>query len=273
MAFPRLFSLSVQKEALISDVVVTGEDIIVWNLNWRRGLFVWEDSLVTRLRALLSQVKLSTGTDVWWWKVDPEGVFLVKSAYSLLLAELSDMVDSGGRVNPVFDFIWKSPAPSKLIAFSWQLIHNRIPTKDNLARRGILGGVTHGNCVMCSGMLETANHLFLHCDYAFSIWLEVFRWLGVTVVMPTDLSMLFEYFIGLARSKKSRKGFMLVWHTTLWLIWRSRNDVIFNNKLKSATDCVEDIKVLSWKWSAHKLKILPCLFYEWVWDPGDCFNR
>jgi hypothetical protein len=273
MAFPRLFSLSVQKEASIRDVAVIGEDFTVWNLNWRRGLFVWEDSLVTRLRALLSQVILSTGTDLWWWKADPEGVFSVKSAYSLLFAELSEMVDLGGRVNPVFDLIWKSPAPSKLIAFSWQLIHNRIPTKDNLARRGILGGVTHENCVMCSGMLETANHLLLHCDYAFSIWLKVFRWIGVNVIMPPDLSMLFEYFIGLARSKKARKGFMLVWHTTLWLIWRSRNDVIFNNKLKSAVVCVEDIKVLSWKWSAHKLKILPCLFYEWVWDPGDCFNR
>jgi hypothetical protein len=40
MAFPRLFSLSVQKEASIRDVAVIGEDFTVWNLNWRRGLFV-----------------------------------------------------------------------------------------------------------------------------------------------------------------------------------------------------------------------------------------
>jgi hypothetical protein len=127
--------------------------------------------------------------------------------------------------------------------------------------------------VLCSSTLESASHLFLHCDFAFSIWLDVFRWIGVSVIMPAALSTLFDYFIGLARSKKARKGFMLVWHTTLWQIWRARNDVIFNNKVLNAADCVEQIKVLTWRWSTYRLKILPCLFYECVWDPGDCFNR
>jgi hypothetical protein len=112
--------------------------------------------------------------------------------------------------------------------------------------------------------LESAAHLFLHCDFAFSIWWDVFRWLGISVVLPASLPILFEYFIGLARSKKARKGYMLVWHTTLWQIWRSRNDVIFSNKVTTVEECVEGIKVLSWKWSAQKLKIASCLYYEWV---------
>jgi hypothetical protein len=271
--FPRLFSLSVQKEALVSDLAVSGVDSISWNFIWRRGLFVWEETLVNRLYALLNQVRLSDGPDTWWWKGDPDGVFSVKTAYSILFSLVSGEVDQVERVNPVFARIWKSPAPSKLIAFSWQVLHNRIPTKDNLMRRGIYRGDSLGNCVACVGSLESASHLFLHCDFAYSIWLDIFRWLDVIVIMPGSLSSLFEYFIGLARSKKARKGFMLIWHTTLWQIWRSRNDVIFNNSLLNVAECVEGIKVLSWKWSAHKLKISPCLYYEWVWDPGDCFHR
>jgi hypothetical protein len=259
-SFPRLFSLSVDKEAKIRDLAVIGDENIVWNLNWRRVLFVWEEILVHDLRVFLRHVKLSVGTDFWWWKADSDGFFSVKSAYFLLFSEVSGAVEFVGRANPVFERIWKSPALSKLIAFSWQLLHNRIPTKDNLARRGILRGDVPGSCVVCTGSLETVSHLFLHCDFAFSIWLDVFRWLGVSVVMPADLSTLFGYFVGLARSKKARRGFMLVWHTTLWQIWRSRKEVIFNNKVMNAADCVEEIKVLSWKWSAHKLKILPCLF-------------
>jgi hypothetical protein len=227
---------------------------------------------VQDLRALLSQVNLTVGSDFWRWKADPEGVFSVSSAYSLLFSEASGEVDLVGMVNPVFARIWSSLAPSKLIAFSWQLLHNRIPTKDNLASRGILRGDVPGSCVVCSGSLESATHLFIHCDFAFSIWLGIFRWLVVSFVMPATLSTMFKYFVGLARSKKSRKGFMLVWHTMLWQIWRSRNDVIFSNKVFIAADCVEEIKLLTWKWSVHKLKILPCLFYEWVWDPGDCFG-
>jgi hypothetical protein len=38
-------------------------------------------------------------------------------------------------------------------------------------------------------------------------------------------------------------------------------------------EIVDNIKVLSWTWSAYRLKIPPCLFYEWSWDPGLCFNR
>ncbi|CAJ2667421.1 unnamed protein product [Trifolium pratense] len=39
--------------------------------------------------------------------------------------------------NFVFSNIWKSDAPSKVVAFSWQLMLNRIPTKANLTLRGI----------------------------------------------------------------------------------------------------------------------------------------
>jgi hypothetical protein len=49
--------------------------------------------------------------------------------------------------------------------------------------------------------------------------------------------------------------------------------VIFNGILKDPLELVEAIKVLSWKWSVDCLKINLCLFYEWCWDPGDCFKR
>jgi hypothetical protein len=270
--FPRLFSLSVQKEALVRELAVIGVDSIGWNFRWRRGLFVWEETLVNQLHVVLNHVRLTDGPNLWWWKADLNGLFSVKSAYCLLFSLVSGAEEVVERVNPVFERIWSSPAPSKLIAFSWQLLHNRIPTKDNLVSRGIFRGDSPGNCVVCNGSLESAAHLFLHCDFAFSIWLDIFRRLGVYVIMPASLPSLFDYFTGFARSKKAWKGYMLVWHTVLWLIWRSRNGVIFSNKVTTAAECAEEIKVLSWKWSAHRLKTAPCLFYEWVWDPGDCFN-
>jgi len=33
----------------------------------------------------------------------------------------------------VFSSIWKIPARSKVVAFSWKLLHDRIPSKVNLA--------------------------------------------------------------------------------------------------------------------------------------------
>jgi hypothetical protein len=77
----------------------------------------------------------------------------------------------------------------------------------------------------------------------------------------------------MARNAKLRKGFRLVWHTVVWSLWGARNDDIFNGVKKDYSELVEVIKVLSWKWSSERLKISPCLYYEWSWDPGDCFLR
>ncbi|MCI19506.1 hypothetical protein A2U01_0040662, partial [Trifolium medium] len=214
-----------------------------WNFIWRRRLFIWEDELVSRLQVLLQGVRFSTEPDRWWWKSEPEGVFSVKSTYSLLFKDLNEVVDGMGSEFKVFQQIWRSPAPSKIIVFSWQLLHNRLPTRDNLTRCGVLRADDSRGCVVCTGSMETSTHLFLHCDFAASIWAEMFRWLGVVVVMPPNLSILFEYLSGLARSKKARKGYRLVWHTTLWIIWRARNEVIFNNLVKVAAEFAEEIKV------------------------------
>ncbi|MCH79404.1 LINE-1 reverse transcriptase like [Trifolium medium] len=272
-AFPRLFSLSIHKETYITDMVVVNGGRNLWNFIWRRRLFTWEEDLVGQLQDRLLDVQLSTEADSWWWKPDPEGFFSVKTTYSLLFKELNDTVSVPGLENHVFQQIWCSPAPSKIIAFSWQLLHNRIPTRDNLLRCGVLRAEDSRGCVFCTGTVESSTHLFLHCDFSYRIWVEIFRWLGVVFVMPSNLFTMFEYLSGIARNKKIRKGYRLVWHSSLWLIWKARNDAIFNNLFKDPTDIAEDIKVLTWKWSAHRLKTTPCLFYEWCWDPGFCFEH
>jgi hypothetical protein len=172
-----------------------------------------------------------------------------------------------------FSNIWESPAPSKVVAFSWQLLYDCLPTKDNLLRRGVLQHGSGDNCVLCDLHPESAKHLFLHSLTAHRVWYEIFYWLGVVIVMTPNLMSLFDCFSDAAKNKRLRKGFRLVWHTAVWCLWRARNDAIFNGIKKGPIEIVEDIKVLSWKWRVDCLNIAPCLFYEWSWDPGDCFLR
>jgi hypothetical protein len=105
------------------------------------------------------------------------------------------------------------------------------------------------------------------------VWREIGKWIGVSFVIPPSLSTLFEFFKGCARNTKIRKGFVLIWHATIWCIWKARNSAIFSNGYFLPSEIVEAIKVMSWKWSLNRLKLAPCLYYEWIWDPGDCLLR
>jgi hypothetical protein len=63
--FPRLFSLSEQKEMMISDLVVVPVDRS--QLIWRRRLFQWEEERVGQLVELLREVRLTSDEDKWVW--------------------------------------------------------------------------------------------------------------------------------------------------------------------------------------------------------------
>lgn len=65
-----------------------------------------------------------------------------------------------------------------------------------------------------------------------------------------------------ANSKKIHRGFWLIWHAVIWVIWRERNDRIFNNKEKGVDEIVEEVKAMSWHWDLSKQKVASCLFYD-----------
>ncbi|GAU26515.1 hypothetical protein TSUD_361480 [Trifolium subterraneum] len=271
--FPRLFSIATHKEALVNEVRVVTEGLNLWNWEWRRRLFVWEQELLVSLTETLPLLVLSGEEDVWYWRLEDGGVFTVKSVYTLLGSVFAtDAVWSPPELR-VFDQIWKSPAPSKVIVFPWKLLRNRIPTKANLALRGIqvVGGSL--NCVHCVGSGEDASHLFMYCNFAAQVWNSIFRWIGVTIVIPPNIFLLFDCMRGAAPNNKIAKGFSLIWHTTLWVIWKSRNSISFGSGTIDLGQAVGEIKLLSWRWDLSRRKIPLCLFYEWCWDPGICLRR
>ncbi|GAU36254.1 hypothetical protein TSUD_214510 [Trifolium subterraneum] len=75
-----------------------------------------------------------------------------------------------------------------------------------------------------------------------------------------------------ASNKKIRKGYALIWHATIWMLWKSRNEIIFSNGVKDSEKVFDEIKLLSWRWGLSRHSIPTCLFYEWCWDPGMCLR-
>jgi len=78
-------------------------------------------------------------------------VYSVRSAYNFLTSQ--PLVDAPVDVKS----LWHKDIPLKVVVFSRRLFRNRLPTKDNLFRRG---AINHDSCLCVTGCgsMETANH-------------------------------------------------------------------------------------------------------------------
>lgn len=230
--------------------------------------------LKEKLKGLKSIIKVwNKEEDVWTWKMEESGVFTVKSTY-LKLEKLVLLEEVWGEEEKeVFEEMWKSSAPSKMVAFVWKAIRNRVPTKDNLALRNVLSPETSTLCVLCTRQEESSRHLFLHCEVARLVWLGLMAWMGSAFLIPPNLFVHWYCWMGEVTNKKLVKGLGLIWHTTIWFLWKARNDKIFNNTTFEVDEIVEKIKVMSWRWLLTRTKTPVCLFYEWCWNPQFCLLR
>jgi hypothetical protein len=233
---------------------------------------MWEETLAQQLLLLINQVPVTDINDRWEWSLAPHDGFSVKSVYCFLDKTLLNHDPRSNLESFAFKHIWKSGVPSKVSAMVWQLFLDRIPTRDNLYHRGVIG---NGDiwCPLCVGAAETSSHLFLHCQLAAGVWFAVTCWLGVVTVLPPNVMVSYAMLVGFGSNKKRKRGFSIVWLAFIWALWKCRNDRIFNNKVMVEEEVVDNIQWLSWQWYLSYVAKNSCLLYEWVWNPGDCMLR
>ncbi|MCI07972.1 hypothetical protein A2U01_0029042, partial [Trifolium medium] len=234
-----------------------------WEVRWRRNLFVWEEVLRDSLMELLTPIQLANAVDEWRCHYTNGEKFSVSSLYKYLSGRIIPPISWDPELVKELGFLWESLAPSKVIVFSWQLLLQRLPTRVNLAKRGIVEHGSNSFCVFCPMDLESESHLFGWCAFASSLWSKVFRWIGWDVAVPREPLEIFRRFsVGMGGGKRL-KGLLAVWHVVVWAIWKVRNDLIFNAQVPVLEDVLHDIMFTSWKWLVDKKMGSVCSLYEW----------
>ncbi|KAJ1417501.1 Ribonuclease H-like superfamily [Sesbania bispinosa] len=97
----------------------------------------------------------------------------------------------------------------------WLSLHDSLPTKAVLHHRGM---GNDGLCPRCNMHPETVLHCLRDCDFAQLVW----RRLGFPVASPVFCSDLFQW---LTKHVRGRQDCLFL--STIWWVWRWRNNCVF----------------------------------------------
>ena len=168
------------------------------------------DDLVQKI----GDLRLGLGADLVEWNLTASRKFSVKSLYRKLTERSALDIARG---------IWKAGLPLKIKIFMWQMLRNRLPTSDNVAKRN---GPADGTCTVC-GLGEDANHVFFRCHLARFAWSAVreafhSNW---NPASGNDLIAILKT----TRGTGSRIAWRCV-GALLWAIWTTRNKITIEKK-------------------------------------------
>ncbi|XP_058217028.1 uncharacterized protein LOC131327925 [Rhododendron vialii] len=246
--YPRLFRISTQKEQVIS-VVKEGAGDGCWNLSFGRQLYDWEDLQKVELQQRLQSVALdSSKKDAlqWIWSTDKS--FSVKSVYD----NWEQLVQVK---NEVLGSLWKNLSPLKVEIFSWMAIQGRVATRSLLVSTNMLEEGPLSKCPFCITFEETPKHLFLHCKFSWNTWSLIVVWWQMLWVCPPSLADLAKWWFDNRFRSLERHIWEVTFFATLWSLWLARNDLVFNNVSRSASEVGDQIKTRVAMWMKAKFEI------------------
>ncbi|GKU95341.1 hypothetical protein SLEP1_g8712 [Rubroshorea leprosula] len=263
--FPRLFQLAINKEGSVKENGTWEGERWKWGIEWRRERMGREKDEEKGLGVMLVGIKLRKGVaNLWQWRYDVEGRYVVKTAYEFLAPE--DRLLEG----QLCKVIWCKMVPSKVGFFGWRLCLDRLPTRWNLQKRGVVLQGDGMVCGLCKEGVEDVNHLFCTCKVAWLVWVKVFKWWGVEVVMLDTMRGMVDLFLWCVGSVGGKELGACLFLVTSWYLWFWRNILVFRSNGELKEQLLELIKVKSYFWIRNKVN--GCVFplAQWQSNPREC---
>ncbi|XP_076917464.1 uncharacterized protein LOC143577543 [Bidens hawaiensis] len=230
--FPNLFLIVKDKVCLTQSCFEVVDGNIVWKWRWKRSSLNQNETNELSVSLNMLQLVIVNNTpDRWIWDNDLAGVFTVASMKQILLKNSNMPVP--------FTIKWNSWVPIKVNILAWKAEMDRLPTYVALVKRNVDVGST---CRLCGDYEETCDHLLTSCYFAMLIWQFVSNWCNIPPIFAfsvRDLLTFHEYCnLGLKKNKVLY-GVIL---TACWCIWKTRNEMIFQNKTANISKTMKDIK-------------------------------
>ncbi|KAE9598418.1 hypothetical protein Lalb_Chr15g0080621 [Lupinus albus] len=76
----------------------------------------------------------------------------------------------------------------------------------------------------------------------------------------------------MVHNRKRWKVWSVVWLATIWALWLTKNDIIFNNVTTFSHKILDSAKVKAWLWTRSMHGKESTSYAERVANPFDCLN-
>lgn len=114
------------------------------------------------LLSLLESVPDPVESDTFGWMSEDSGQFMVNLCYMMLSSEMHEY-SSYEALGAALTVLWKTKISSNFFIFVWRILLSRIPSEDQLFKRGILNFSRGLSCVFCFASNDNLSHLFFNC--------------------------------------------------------------------------------------------------------------
>ncbi|XP_020253988.1 uncharacterized protein LOC109831061 [Asparagus officinalis] len=137
--------------------------------------------------------------------------------------------------------IWENSSLPKHCFISWLAVNDRLLTRYRLMRRGI---IQSAQCCLCNDTApETRDHLFFQCKFSQVVWNEIMEWLQFRW-RTCEWNILIDWFSCKLRGKgPKQKVKMIALSSTIYSLWKERNNRTFKQVAKSTDQTVMVIKM------------------------------
>ena len=221
-AFPRLYTISLQKNLCVSQMGDWQETSWVWHLTWRRNLFEWEHEEVQRLIIIIQQITPDRETeDSMVWKHSGSMIYPTKNIGAEMLEVRAPILSKA-----VFNLVWQKFIPPRAQLLVWLANLERLKTGDFLLQKGIID-TQRATCPFCNRDTESNSHILLTCNFSWRSWMEILQWWGISAAFQNRCINFSIEWLGLLKGKKYQKLWGLVLGYVIWSIWYERNKIKF----------------------------------------------
>ncbi|KAL9674201.1 hypothetical protein QQ045_030471 [Rhodiola kirilowii] len=216
----------------------------IWQLKFRRSLYHWEEAKKEELLRSLCHLQLKDAEeDRIVWSHSEDGRFKVNS----LMRAAMEIKRATNKWDTLNFQVWSGLAPPKVEMLVWRIYHDSLPTKDSLARKGVLSLSQNLNCDLCNQHAESPDHLFLQCNWSWNLWTWCIRWWGCNWVLPQTMKNLLQGWVIPRTTKTYKRFWKTLSYAIIWTIWEERNKRCFSDQRRRVEDAGEVVKTrLAW---------------------------